>query len=184
MSTHNGPKNFYWPPQQETEAERLISKLLNELLGGKFLPVMRMSDGTSYIEFDPGWTIEFLICAKANRSLIPSRWARVAKRTNHMRRENPTGDLPNVPALFYKLGRDKWRVIWPLHLAAAQQFGFASESYEHTVEGSPDAWASKMRLTLAQMANPTLRAYREALTNPFFSYGLDPNGEEEEDDPR
>ncbi len=130
---------------------------------------MRMRDGTSYLEFEPGWNIEFFISDSANRSRIESRWVAAAKRTNRMQKENPVSDMPIVPALFYKQGSDEWRVVWPLHLAAAQQHGFTSECYEQTVEGSPEAWASEVRLSLAQMVHPASRFMRESLTNRYFS---------------
>lgn len=101
-----------------------------------------------------------------------------------MREENSAEVMQKVPVMFYKRGRF-WRAVWPLHFDVTQLHGVTSQSYEDTVESSPDAWAFMMKMALAEMVNPTLRSFRNELTNYFFRTApYEPVEDFEEDDPR
>ena len=147
----------------------LAAKQIRDVLGDSNLRHIRRPNGSSYFKCDD-WIVEVLVSDKVNRTALESHWSCAANLTNRMRAENPSKDISVVPALFYKQAHAPWRVIWPLHLAAAQLQGFTCPTLNKTVEGSPDAWGQIVRLSLSELVSPISRIHRVALTNEFFHY--------------
>jgi hypothetical protein len=166
---------------KETDSERRLSKLMFDLLGSKDLRRYRLQNGSSYLVCRPGWMVLAAQCDKIDHAALKNQWWHAAAQVRGMVYDCCEKIYLTVPVLFYRRGRYGWRAIWPLHLAASMRYG-TSSIYEDTVEGSPDAWAKLMRMTLAEQVCPITRSLREQLTDQFYSWGRNEDDDEDEDE--
>ena len=112
--------------------EREVVGLIRDLLGLDASRRVRQHDGDSDVLGVPGWAIEVKNCA----DLRLAEWWRQAC-------QQATGQ--DVPALWYKLPRKGWRVLWPLSCMLTMQRADGWMDIAYAADTTPEAWAAVVR---------------------------------------
>lgn len=112
--------------------EREVAALIRDMLGYEVRRRVRQHDGDSDLVGVPGWSIEVKRRACGTRGEIFT-WYRQA-----LDQAKRTGEWP---ALFYRLNRGRWWVVWPLSVVLTD--GAALWDREDLIaETTPEGWAA------------------------------------------
>ncbi len=117
--------------------EREVVALIRDLLGVDARRACRQHAGDSDILGVPGWSLEV---KRQDRPLIRQWWAQTVEQAEQ---------ASLLPALFYRLPRRPWRVMWPLSCVMVQQRSSDWMDVEFAADTTPEAWAAVVREILA-----------------------------------
>ena len=113
--------------------EREVVALIRDLLGVDARRAVRQHAGDSDILGVPGWSLEV---KRQDKPLIRQWWAQTVEQAE---------EASLLPALFYRLPRRSWRVLWPLSCVMVQQRSPDWLAVEYAADTTPEAWAAVVR---------------------------------------
>ncbi len=101
-------------------------RILRRLTGLDTRRRVRQHQGDSDLDaMPPFWCAEIKRHSKAPRASIEAWWRQAVQQAD-------AAGAGESPVLFFRQDRDQWRAVWPSDRS--------NESYEATIEGTPETW--------------------------------------------
>jgi len=122
--------------------ELAVCRLIHDLLGIDARRRVRQHDGDSDVLGLDGWTIEV---KNAGELRLREWWQQAV--------DQRTGD--DRPAVFYKVPRRGWRVLWPIAALLRVPGADTWTGIEWTCDTTPEAWAAVARELAAELDAPS-----------------------------
>jgi hypothetical protein len=111
-----------------------IAKLISDELGYPITRRVRNHLGDSDLLGVPGWSLEVKRVRTASEGLKQAWW-----------HQTITQSKKTLPALFWRVDRASWRVVWPLSVTLSAPATEKWCAYDWTCETSVSAWCAVVR---------------------------------------